>query len=69
MICLRTQNCMDGLVSVQFLSDLHLFFGGNVVLSKDTKTELYKTLPLGVLTDELEIYFDKISDLTALLTF
>ena len=41
-----------GLVSVQFLSALHLFFGGNVELSKDTITELYKNLSLGVLTDE-----------------
>ena len=34
-----------GLVSVQFLSALHLFFGGDVELSKDTITEL-KTYPL-----------------------
>ena len=35
-----------GLVSIQFLSVLNLFFGGDVQLSKDTITELYKSFPL-----------------------
>ena len=53
-----------GLVSVQFLSALHLFFGGDVELSKDTITELYKNLSLRVLRAEQQIDFDKIFDLT-----
>ena len=35
-----------GLVSVQFLSTLNLFFGGDVQSSKDTLTELCKNLSL-----------------------
>ena len=50
-----------GLVSVQFLSALHLFFGGNVELSKDTITELYK--------NRTRIDFDKIYVLTAHINF
>ena len=54
-----------GLVSVQFLSTLNLFFGGDVQLSKDTLTELYKILSFRTLSGEQEIEFDDISDLTA----
>ena len=31
-----------GLVSLQFLLALNIFFGGDIGLSKDTITELYK---------------------------
>ena len=33
-----------GLVSLQFLSALNIFFGGDISLSKDTITELYENL-------------------------
>ena len=58
-----------GLTSVQFLSALNLFFGGDVLLSKDTMTELYKNLSLRTLSGEKQIEFDKISDLTAHMNF
>ena len=38
------------LVSVQFLSALNLFFGGDIQLSKDRITELYKSLSLKTLS-------------------
>ena len=41
-----------GLVSVQFLLALNLFFGGGVQLSKDTMTVLYKNLLLETLSGE-----------------
>ena len=40
------------LVSIQFLSTLNLFFGGEVQLSKDTITELSKNLSLRTLSGE-----------------
>lgn len=49
-----------GLVSVQFLSALHLFFGGNVELSKDTITELYKNLSFRALSGGQQFEFKKI---------
>ena len=58
-----------GLTSIQFLSALNLFFGGDVLLSKDTMTELYKNLSLRTLSGEKQIEFDKISDLTAHMNF
>ena len=58
-----------GLVSVQFLSALNLFFGGDVQLSKDTITELYKNLSLENLSGEHQVEFDKISELTAHINF
>ena len=39
-----------GLVSLQFLSALNIFFGGHISLSKDTITELYKNLPFRTLS-------------------
>ena len=42
------------LVSIQFLSTLNLFFGGEVQLSKDTITELSKNLSLRTLSGEQE---------------
>ena len=35
-----------GLVSLQVLSALNIFFGGDIRLSKDTITELHKNLSL-----------------------
>ena len=58
-----------GLVSVQFLLALNLFFGGDVQLSEDTSTELYKNLSLRTLSGEQEVKFNKTSDLTAHINF
>ena len=41
-----------GLVSLQFLSALNIFFGGDIGLSKDTITELYKNLLLETLSGQ-----------------
>ena len=57
------------LVSIQFLSSLKLNFGGDVQLSKDTITELYKKLSLETLSSEQQVEFDKISELTAQINF
>ena len=40
------------LVSIQFLSSPKLIFGGDVQLSKDTITELYKKLSFETLRSE-----------------
>ena len=58
-----------GLVSLQFLSALNIFFGGDVSLSKDTITELYKNLSLETLSGNQNIEFEKVSDLTAPINF
>ena len=58
-----------GLVSLQFLSALNIFFGGDISLSKDTVTELYKNLSFRTLTGGQQIEFEKISDLTAGIIF
>ena len=58
-----------GLVSIQFLSALNLFFGGDVQLSKNTITDLYKNLSLRTLSGEQQVEFGKISDLTAHINF
>ena len=57
------------LVSIQFLSSLELIFGGDVQLSKDTITELYKKLSLETLSSEQQVEFDKISEPTAQINF
>ena len=54
-----------GLVSLQFLSVLNIFFGVDTKLSKDTITELYKNLSLETLSGQQQIEFGKISDLTS----
>ena len=54
-----------GLVSAEFLLALNLFFGGDVQLSKDKITELYKNLSLETLSGEQQVEFGKISELTA----
>ena len=58
-----------GLVSVQFLSTLNLFFGGDIQLSKDTITELHKNFSLETLSHERQTEFEKISGLTAHINF
>ena len=55
-----------GLVSLQFLSALNIFFGGDVSLSKDIITELYKNLSL---SGKQNIEFEKVSDLTTHINF
>ena len=58
-----------GLVSLQFLSALNIFFSGDIGLSKDTITELYKNLSYKTLSGERQVEFEKISDLTAHINF
>ena len=58
-----------GLVSVQFLSALNLFFGRDIQRSKDTTTELHKNFSLETLSHEWQIEFEKISGLTAHINF
>ena len=53
-----------GIVSLQFLSALNIFFGRDVILSKELITELYKNLSLETLSGQ-----QKISDLTAHISF
>ena len=53
-----------GLVSLQVLSALNIFFGGDIRLSKDTITELHKNLSLEGLSRQQQIEFE-ISDLTS----
>ena len=57
------------LASIQFLSALNIFFGGDIGLSKDTTTELYKNLSLETLSSQQQIEFGKISDLTLQINF
>ena len=54
-----------GLVSLQFLSALNLFFVGDIRTSKDVITELYKYLSFKTLSRKQQIEFQKISDLSA----
>ena len=58
-----------GLVSVQFLSALNLFFGGDVQISKDTITALYKNISLETLISERQVEFEKMSGLIAHINF
>ena len=58
-----------GLVSVQFLSALNLFFGGDVQISKDTITALYKNLSLETLISERQVEFEKMFGLIAHINF
>ena len=57
------------IVSLQFLSALNIFFGGDVKLSKEPITELYKNLSLETPSGQQRIEFEKISDLTANISF
>ena len=54
-----------GLVSLYFFSALNIFFGGDISLSKDTITELYKNLSFRTLSGGQQIEFEKVLDLTA----
>ena len=58
-----------GLVSLQFSLALNIFFGGDISLSKDTITELYKNLSFRALSGGQQVEFKKISDLTAHISF
>ena len=58
-----------GLVSLQVLSALNIFFGGDIRLSKDTITELHKNLSLEAVSRQQQIEFEKISDLTSHINF
>ena len=58
-----------GLVSLQFLSALNIFFGGDISLSKDTITELHKNLSFRTVSGGQQIEFEKISHLTARIIF
>ena len=58
-----------GLVSLQFLLAHKFFFGGDIGLSKDTITELYKNLSYKTLSGGRQVEFDKISDLTTHVNF
>ena len=58
-----------GVISLQFLSTLNIFFGDDIGLSKDTITELYKNLSYKTLSGGRQVEFDKISDLTTHINF
>ena len=45
------------------------FFGGDIRLSKDTITELYKNLSIETLSGQKQIEFKKISDLISHINF
>ena len=59
----------QGLVSLQFLSALNLFFARNIQTSKDVITELYKILSFKTLSEEQQTEFENISDLSAHIIF
>ena len=58
-----------GLISLQFLSLLSIFFSRDIGFSKDTIAELYKNLSYKTLWGERQIEFDKITDLTVHINF
>ena len=60
-----------GLVSLHFLLALKLFFRGDIQISKDVRTELYKNLlkSFKTLPREQQIEFEKISNLSAHINF
>ena len=68
MKCLKIQS-PTGLFLYNFYRHLTFFFGGNVSLSKDAITELYKNLSLETLSGNQNIEFEKVSDLTAPINF
>ena len=49
----------NGLVSLQFLSALNIFFGGSVDLSRHTTTELYNNLSFEALSGKQNLSFEK----------
>ena len=58
-----------GLVFLQFLCVLHIFFRGNMSLSKNALTELYYNLSYETLSGGRDFRFDVILDLTADMSF
>ena len=58
-----------GLVSVQFLGVLGIFFGAGVKESKNPLTELYKSLSYATLIDANNLNFDATSDFISRLNF
>ena len=59
----------DGLVSIQFLGVLSLFFGAGTRESKNAITELYKNLSYATLSGADNFNFNAISDLISTLSF
>ena len=53
-----------GLVSLQLLSALNLFFGGGIQNSRDEITELYQSLTFEILSGRKLLQLEKISDLS-----
>ena len=58
-----------GLVSLQFLCALDIFFGGNISLSKNALTEFYYNLSYEMLSGGRDFKFEAISDLTPDMSF
>ena len=58
-----------GLVSLQFLCALGIFFGGNISLPKNALTELYYNLSHEMLSGGTDFKFEAISDLKADMSF
>ena len=58
-----------GLVSMQFLGVLGIFFGAGVKESKNALTELYKNLSYATLIDANNFNFDATSDFISRLSF
>ena len=58
-----------GLVSLQFLSALNIFFGGSVDLSRDAITGLYNNLLFEALSRQQNLIFEKNFDLIADISF
>ena len=58
-----------GLVSVQFLAVLSIFFGTDPAQIKNTKSKLYRNLSYATLSQANDFNFDKISDLIIALNF
>ena len=59
----------NGLVSMQFLGVLGIFFGAGVKESKNALTELYKNLSHATLSDANNFKFDATSDFISRLSF
>ena len=57
------------LVSLQFLSELNLFFGGNIETLKNSGSELYQKLTFETLRGAREIQFEWISDIVSHITY
>ena len=58
-----------GLVSLQFLSALGIFFGVDISIPKMAITELYRNLSYRTLSGARDFSFDSVSDLTSGINF